>query len=112
MKSPASFPNMGAAGLALSVLEGSGIAAQLENIESSVNLSGGPPSIRLMVAESDYDRACELLRPLFERTPPLQNLKSVDDRPNMLDAMVTRAARFLAHPGPGSPETPMDELHH
>lgn len=57
----ASFSNLASAGVALSVLEGSGISARLENVESSVNLSGGPAAIRVMVAEADYDTALKLL---------------------------------------------------
>lgn len=64
----ASFYNMGEAGLALSVLEGAGIPAQLSNLESSVNLMGGPPAIRLLVAESDSDKAREVLA--NEAVPP------------------------------------------
>jgi hypothetical protein len=62
MRTVASFTNQGAAGLALSVLEGSGISAHLENLESSVNLSGGPASIHLVVDEADLEQALALLR--------------------------------------------------
>lgn len=62
MRTVASFIEMGAAGLALSVLEGSGISAHLENVESSVNLSGGPAAIRLVVDEADYEQALEVLQ--------------------------------------------------
>lgn len=62
MRTVATFSNQGEAGLALSVLEGSGISAHLENVESSINLSGGPAAIHLVVDETDYERALELLR--------------------------------------------------
>ena len=68
MSTVATFSNLGAAGLALSVLEGSGIPAHLENVESSVNLSGGPPAIHLVVDEADYEQARELLS-----RPPTQD---------------------------------------
>ena len=57
----ASFSSLASAGVALSVLEGSGIPARLENVESSVNLSGGPAAIRVMVRVADYDIAVKLL---------------------------------------------------
>ena len=69
MRTVTSFSNMGEAGLALSVLEGSGISAHLENVESSVNLSGGPAAIRLVVDDADYEQAAGLLR-----SPPGQTL--------------------------------------
>ena len=70
MRSVAAFSNQGAAGLALSVLEGSGIAAHLENVESSVNLSGGRAAIRLMVEEPDYETARVVLASLTFPVPP------------------------------------------
>lgn len=62
MKTVASYYNMGEAAVALSALEGAGMVAQLENLESSVNLTGGVPAIRLVVNDESYDRACEVIQ--------------------------------------------------
>ena len=96
MRAAASFSDVGEAGVALSVLEGSGISAQLENVESSVNLSGGLPDIRLMVEEVDYDRACELVQPLFSRTEATPKPEVVGGKQASLMTFVHRAAKFVA----------------
>ena len=62
MKTVATYYNMGEAAVGLSALEGAGMVAQLENLESSVNLTGGVPAIRLVVSDECYDRACELIQ--------------------------------------------------
>jgi len=96
MRVAASFSDIGEAGVALSVLEGSGISAQLENVESSVNISGGLPDIRLVVSEADFDRACELVQPLSSRTELPPKREVVGRRHANLMTFVRRAAKFVA----------------
>lgn len=74
MKTVATYYNMGEAGVALSALEGAGLTAHLENLESSVNLTGGVPAIRLVVDDAVYDRACELIETTVRPVePPAQS---------------------------------------
>ncbi|MDB6094049.1 MAG: putative prokaryotic signal transducing protein [Verrucomicrobia bacterium] len=63
MRTVATFTNQGDAAIAQSVLEGAGIGVRCENVESSVNLSGGLPAIGIVVAEEDFAAADELLHP-------------------------------------------------
>jgi hypothetical protein len=69
MKIVATYSNLGEAGFAQSLLVGDGIAAELQNVESSVNLVGGPPSFNVVVPDSDEERARAAVKALVFSVP-------------------------------------------
>ena len=73
MKTIATFSNLAEASFAQSVLQGEGLSATLQNVESSVNFSGGPPAFQIVVSDDDQERAAEVVRPfLVSHTTPAQ----------------------------------------
>jgi hypothetical protein len=76
MKTVAIFYKLSDASFAQSLLMGDGIAAELQNVESSVNLVGGLPSIQVLVHETDFDRALMAVQPLINAKPsPPKSMK-------------------------------------
>jgi hypothetical protein len=71
MRIAATYFTLSEAGLAQSFLVSEGIEAELMNVESSVNLSGGPPAFQIGVPDVELDRAREILRGLA-KAPPQQ----------------------------------------
>jgi hypothetical protein len=90
MKTVATFFNLSEAGFAQSLLVGDGIAAELQNVESSVNLSGGLPSFQVIVPEADFDRALITVRSLSveKKTTPVRTLNVSEKELSVFRAIV------------------------
>ncbi len=80
MKTVASFFRLSDAAFAQSLLVGDGIAAELQNVESSVNLVGGLPSIQVIVPDADFERASIAIRPLGLSRPIPEKAMIISER--------------------------------
>jgi hypothetical protein len=71
MKIVARYSKLSDASFAQSLLVGDGIDAELQNVESSVNIVGGPPSIHVVVPDSDEERAQAAIQGLTFSAPAM-----------------------------------------
>jgi hypothetical protein len=90
MKIVATFFSLSEAGFVQSLLVGDGIAAELQNVESSVNLSGGLPSFQVIVPDVDFDRALITVRSLSveKKATPVKTLNASAKELSVFKAIV------------------------
>jgi hypothetical protein len=70
MRIVATFPTLAEASFAQSLLMGDGLAAELQNVEASVNLVGGPPAFQVVVPDADFERARAAVEVLTPEAAP------------------------------------------